>query len=158
MEADLAEFVTNRSIGPPGNRGATMASLEEELGRLGARVSPQWLASCLAFLQGSQPGLAAAPAPARAKAVLQQLLATDLNQCGAPALPPGVQVGLARPDRWFDRNLITSVAFRAIAAAHCPAAGRRRQPQPAADFWRCPSLPPGPARHHAAGQAAAASG
>ncbi|PRW59034.1 recQ-mediated genome instability 1 [Chlorella sorokiniana] len=68
-----------------------MDGLEEELGRLGARVSPQWLAGCLAFLQGAQPGLGAAPPPVRAKAVLQQLLAADLNQCGAAALPPGVQ-------------------------------------------------------------------
>ena len=69
----------------------TMDGLAEELERLGAPVAPQWLAAGAGFLQGA-PGLAGAPPAVRAKAVLQQLLAADLNLCGAPALPPGVQV------------------------------------------------------------------
>ncbi|KAI7842146.1 hypothetical protein COHA_004170 [Chlorella ohadii] len=68
-----------------------MDPLEDELARLGARAAPQWLAACVNFLQGARPGFGGAPLSAQAKAVLQQLLAADLNQCGAPSLPPGVQ-------------------------------------------------------------------
>lgn len=135
-----------------------MDGLEEELGRLGARVAPQWLAACVDFLQGSQPGLAGAPAPVRAKAVLQQLLAADLNQCGAPALPPGVQVRPAG-ERWLRCQILDR--FRTLWNALHTRTPHRRQPPPAADFC-CLAPPnpllPGPARHRAAGQAAAASG
>lgn len=78
-----------------------MDPLEDELARLGARVAPQWLAACVNFLQGSQPGFGGASLPVQAKAVLQQLLAADLNQCGAPALPPGAQVRPARLTGFF---------------------------------------------------------
>jgi hypothetical protein len=73
-----------------------MEGLSADVERLGARVQPAWLAACAAHLQASVPGWFSVSQQQKAKLVLQQLLHSDLNQCGAATLPPGVQVGAWR--------------------------------------------------------------
>lgn len=70
-----------------------MDALSQQLEALGLQLQPAWLTSCVAHLQASAPGFAALPVQHKAKHVLQQLLHSDLNQCGAAALPQEVQVG-----------------------------------------------------------------
>lgn len=64
--------------------------MEEVQQLLCCRLQPAWLEACAAHLGG-----AAGSVQQNAKLVLQQLLVSDLNFCGAAALPPGVQVGAA---------------------------------------------------------------
>ncbi|EFN57844.1 hypothetical protein CHLNCDRAFT_51164 [Chlorella variabilis] len=68
-----------------------MDALSQQLEALGLQLQPAWLTSCVAHLQASAPGFAALPVQHKAKHVLQQLLHSDLNQCGAAALPQEVQ-------------------------------------------------------------------
>jgi hypothetical protein len=70
-----------------------MLDLQRDLHALGVRVQDGWLAACLGHLQTVDPRFSNGSANQKAKIVLQQLLQSDLNLCGAPALPQGVQVG-----------------------------------------------------------------
>lgn len=63
-----------------------------DLAALHVQVAPAWLAQCLAHLEAATPGFRAQSEQARLTQVLQQLLYSDLNQCGAPHLPANVAV------------------------------------------------------------------
>ncbi len=65
--------------------------MNEEEDLLRTAVSPAYWAACTAHLT-AVGGVAAGQSTERTRLALQQLLQADLNKCGAPRLPPGVQV------------------------------------------------------------------
>lgn len=65
--------------------------MEDPEDLLRSAVSPAYWAACTAHLAAVGRGAANQPNQ-RVLLALQQLLQADLNKCGAPRLPQGVQV------------------------------------------------------------------